>query len=101
MTLTCWCLAAKPPPNITWLRDDVIVVTSPPRRVTSSSQGPPLWDAWSVILVDGLEPPLSEDVYTCRCENEASSMYLEFNVRLHVLGQLLLALSCRLSVRSG
>ena len=85
MTLTCWCLTAKPPPAITWLHNDV-TVTSATYRVTSSNVTG-LWDAWSVVLVAGLRPELTGDVFTCRCVNEASSMYSEFTVRLHVSGQ--------------
>ena len=89
MTLTCWCLGAKPPPAITWLRNDVIVTTG----VTSSSAaaagegGGGLWDSWSVVLVDQLSPRRGGDTYTCRCENDASTTPSEFNVRVNIHGQ--------------
>ena len=89
MTLTCWCRAAKPPPTITWLRNDVIVTSpAPTSGVTlSTAAGGPLWDAWSVVLVEQLRPELSGVIYTCRCENSASTAPSDFVVRLHVRGQ--------------
>ena len=89
MTLTCWCRAAKPPPTITWLHNDV-TVTSPaptPGVTSSTAAGGRLWDAWSVVLVEQLSSRLSGDIYTCRCENSASAQPSHFVVQLHVLGQ--------------
>ena len=88
MTLTCWCRAAKPPPSITWLHNDVIVTSPAPTHGVTSSNEPEgrLRDAWSVVLIE-LRPRLSGDIYTCRCENVASTAPSESHVQLHVLGQ--------------
>jgi len=85
-TLTCRCRDAKPPATVAWLRNGV-VVTSPGATssgVTSAVGG--LWDVWSVVRVEGLSAELSGDVYTCRCENDASVRPSVVIVRLHVLG---------------
>jgi len=89
MTLTCWCRDAKPPPAVTWLRNDVVVTSSATSSGVTSSKAADgrLWDAWSVVRVDELRRQLSGDVYTCRCENDASTAPSLVVVRLHVLGQ--------------